>query len=823
VITILAIPVVVLNFAGGIIGAIWLAVLGRWALIGAGFAALFASTFFLSIAVLPGALTIAPATSAAEKGKYATALFWSVLGLLWLHGVMAAWCVGSFLQILGTRHSGSLWPYLLWSYAVATGPWTYMASQEQQWGQNSPASMTAFFACLGCVAMMLITLASGFANLTDLVVAFAIPMSGCFVWQLKSLANVMKQQKASREVTESLSTRPQESAEAVSQTKVGEGKAEERGLDLKRSDTWYVFKNGKQIGPTTIEFMKRFASDGLIQEDDFVWREGLENWVRAREFPGLFRSTIPEREGSTNNRTADGASQSTKNKWNNYFARHWRGELSLPISYWVNGFFLNFAIGAIAVIAVEGVRTTYHPLKVLGIIGAIWFCFFALNCWQLVGIWRSAGRYQDQKARIKRSGAWGGLAKAAVVLGVIQSVSLFARSGVPQLTEASRIAFLNDPGIPDYALRIMRNGAEIEISGGLKYGLNADFNTLLRATPQIKVVHLNSVGGRLGEAEALAETIRAHHLITYTSGQCASACTVAFLAGRERWIGSGAKLGFHGPKFPGMDQDDLRNAVDNWKKEMLSVGISGEFVQKAVSTPNASMWYPEKKELLAAHVITGVASRDQFAASGFGSEKTRKDFYAEFLKTPLFAALERKDQTMYSALIDEFYDRYVAGEPEEKIILAMRSKLYAKLSAYIPMADDTALMDFARLFIAQAKSLASMDKRVCFRFTRGDAPLNMTEMVPESLRDEEWALYVRVLNTAEPRPKIDEESVRVVAQTLLARLEKRLGDKTSLLDLKNFSEQQQVEYCDVAIAYYEEILQLGPRDAPKWLRHALSN
>jgi hypothetical protein len=46
----------------------------------------------------------------------------------------------------------------------------------------------------------------------------------------------------------------------------------------------------------------------------------------------------------------------------------------------------------------------------------------------------------------------------------------------------------------------MRNGTEIEISGGFKYGLNDDFLRILNAAPRVEVVHLNSLGGRIGEA-----------------------------------------------------------------------------------------------------------------------------------------------------------------------------------------------------------------------------------------------------------------------------------------------------------------------------------
>jgi hypothetical protein len=91
---------------------------------------------------------------------------------------------------------------------------------------------------------------------------------------------------------------------------------------------------------------------------------------------------------------------------------------------------------------------------------------------------------------------WAGLAKIAVAYGVLQLIVVFGTKGLPQLTELSRMAFMDDPSIPAYSIRIMRNGTEAEIYGGFKYGLTDDFLKILRASPQIKIVHLNSVGGR---------------------------------------------------------------------------------------------------------------------------------------------------------------------------------------------------------------------------------------------------------------------------------------------------------------------------------------
>jgi hypothetical protein len=66
-------------------------------------------------------------------------------------------------------------------------------------------------------------------------------------------------------------------------------------------------------------------------------------------------------------------------------------------------------------------------------------------------------------------------------------------------------------------MRVMRDGTEIEITGGMKYGLSDDFRRVIAAAPRLRVVHLNSIGGRIGEAEKLHKIIKEKGFITYTS------------------------------------------------------------------------------------------------------------------------------------------------------------------------------------------------------------------------------------------------------------------------------------------------------------------
>jgi hypothetical protein len=94
----------------------------------------------------------------------------------------------------------------------------------------------------------------------------------------------------------------------------------------------------------------------------------------------------------------------------NYIARHWRGELSLPVSYWVNGWLLStgYFVGMSFIVDYPAPSVTYAVgLLIVMALG------FALQIWQLIGLWRSAGTHAVRGGRQ----IWASLARLGVIFG----------------------------------------------------------------------------------------------------------------------------------------------------------------------------------------------------------------------------------------------------------------------------------------------------------------------------------------------------------------------------------------------------------------------
>jgi GYF domain 2 len=407
--------------------------------------------------------------------------------------------------------------------------------------------------------------------------------------------------------------------------------------DLDGAAVWHVARDRKQYGPYQFAILAEAARKGVVARDDLIWRPGWESWQAADSVAELFapiESSVAtpthirpeERSASTAvestaeiQEPAPAAGKTEKQKSSrNYLVRHWRGELSLAVSYWLNGLLVVLAAIAAGVTLsslVDGNHVT-AGVPMAAALTCFTLVIALLSIWQLTGTWRSATRYAASGKRF-----WGTAAKVAVVLGVIRSATDLGSMYVPIISEHMKIA-MGDPRMGENKFRVLRNGTELEFIGGIKTGSAKEFERMLDAASQVRVVHLNSFGGRISEADLMAREVRKRRLITYVSDRCESACTHVFLAGHERWVGERGKIGFHQPNIPGLEAKVTSELVEKERRDLLSMGLPRDFVAKALSTPSDKIWRPTSEELLAARVISGVSDGSRFASSGHAVLRT---------------------------------------------------------------------------------------------------------------------------------------------------------------------------------------------------------
>ena len=494
----------------------------------------------------------------------------------------------------------------------------------------------------------------------------------------------------------------------------------------------------------------------------------------------------------------------------NPLLRFWRGGYSLAVSFWLVGLGL-YGLGIAAILGLARLiyREPYDPQLIALAIFGTWAVTVPILFFQAVGVWRAAVR--SRKDRLQSRWRWL-CARAAQlsVLAVIVVVAVrFGQVGIPQVDAAWRMAYEGDPDVPAFSLRVVREGTELEITGGFKYGLTRQARAIAAASPNLKLVHLASTGGRIGEALELVKLLKERHLSTYVGASCLSACTIAFIAGENRFLKSGARLGFHRESFAGAESSDLM------RKLLLDAGIERPFVDKVAAQSSAGMWYPTTGELEASHVVTALVDNHRFAASGLGADPTPVDFARDLRTLGVYRTFEEIDPEVFQILVEEYQRRYEAGQSEGDIQDGLTAMVARRIREHIATADNGVLLDYANLMADQYAAIGARDPRACFiRLTQGATTAQAVLLTPE-LRDRESVLQERALRSSFPRTPVPQD----LLQADYAAIFKQLSDRYSPEELALFGHADKVRpaqyatYCRLATAIFRGIAALPPMRA----------
>jgi hypothetical protein len=594
---------------------------------------------------------------------------------------------------------------------------------------------------------------------------------------------------------------------------------------------WYIYKDKTQYGPYSEDELHEFAGNGFLGQGDLVWNHTFGRWVTAGDVPGLFSQPPPPSVEvvdipSAAPVTPDPPSlplavdRPALKPASNYLLRHWRGELPLPVAYWVNVVFLSTACVALTAlvpwedVVADSPRAFSFSVVVLVLLLAL------TSVWQFVGVWRAARNYIARG----HSKVWGNAARIVILLGLVKGAFWFASAGLPQTWEYARIAVGRD-SVGTYQLRLLRDGAELEIAGPIAFGLAQDVRRMLDAHPSIHIVHLNSSGGRVGEARKLRDLFGSRGLTTYTSSGCFSACTIAYMGGRKRLIAPAAQLGFHRYSFPGTADKEFQSQYEKDKRDWLARGFARSFVDRAFATPHNDMWRPTHRELFQAGVLTGYPGSDEVAISGLkpGDLGTIE---ARLAKEPLFAALKAHEPAVYNQIVAEFRSGVQQGKSMAELQQRMGPLLLDVLARRLPYASDSALCSFVAVLLEQIEVLYGADPALCYSYIMGEAGGRDAgvRLFSKELRKKEVAATSEIILSA-----IDEKhglpnkerAVRGLVAVMgpLARL---YGNDILMLDDPELAKANKARYCEICYQLYRAILQLKKQESGAILRYMFS-
>jgi hypothetical protein len=284
----------------------------------------------------------------------------------------------------------------------------------------------------------------------------------------------------------------------------------------------------------------------------------------------------------------------------NYLVRHWRGALSLPKAYWLNGVLAGAVVTFAAPPLVDSLHEAVGSLRISAILWFVFIAFFlTFWTWTQVGIWRSAGYHADRGGHE----AWGIIARVLVGLSAA-GLALQVYNLTLQGVEFGSLAFGTDPLGDDARIDLSRDGRTVAVTGNLTAGTADRLAAVAITAPNLAVIALDSPGGRMFEGQLIARLIHDRGLDTLVENHCASACTIVLIAGRRRTAGPDAAIGFHQPTFPGVEERERALMIADMRRLYSEGGVSGAFLDRVLRVPPDDMWYPTHEQLIAARVIT---------------------------------------------------------------------------------------------------------------------------------------------------------------------------------------------------------------------------
>lgn len=281
-----------------------------------------------------------------------------------------------------------------------------------------------------------------------------------------------------------------------------------------------------------------------------------------------------------------------------YVLRHWRGDLSIRTSFWVNVVLINTMIvaGAAASVASGLLPATSTTVGFLFSFAGLSYTGFVIALWQYTGVWRSARRSR-QRSQLRYLAA---VLQAWVVLSVCVFGVKTAINLESNLQQTLQMAHAE--GRWHYEVANDLQQESILLNGPFSVGLLEAVRAAHIDQPQARSIILTSGGGLSIIGSRITRYIKSTNLTAETPIYCMSACTTVFMAAKKRILGETAVLGFHSSNsgqlwhfFSALDWITARRR-----------GVSEPFARRLAETPPERMWFPTLEELMNEGIVTHV-------------------------------------------------------------------------------------------------------------------------------------------------------------------------------------------------------------------------
>jgi hypothetical protein len=272
----------------------------------------------------------------------------------------------------------------------------------------------------------------------------------------------------------------------------------------------------------------------------------------------------------------------------NYVKTHWTGRSDFIWLIAINLVMVRIVIYLIC----TGAQAAPKP---------IWNILFTLIAmiviWQIVGTIRAARRGLDHPDGIYK------------VIALFIALNMVVISTFWQVSD--QYHHLYDPVPPPFfdpaIIQLPRSddGAEITLTGPITLKQYNAFRDIVDVD-RLRRVTLNSQGGNIFAARGFHRLIVERGLDTHVTTDCFSACTIAFIAGKNRTANVSARFGFHAYAYHHSHTGQQIDVAAEQSKDIVRftrINTPDTFTAQIFDTPADEMWYPNHSILRRANIL----------------------------------------------------------------------------------------------------------------------------------------------------------------------------------------------------------------------------
>jgi hypothetical protein len=159
---------------------------------------------------------------------------------------------------------------------------------------------------------------------------------------------------------------------------------------------------------------------------------------------------------------------------------------------------------------------------------------------------------------------------------------------------------------------VLGGGGVLAAEGSIEPGTAARFAAEIEARGEyVKTVSLNSPGGALDDAMAMAKLLRAKGISTEVAdgALCASSCPLLFAGGKTRTVGEKAAVGVHQfyaatQTAPAQAMSDAQATTARISRHLAEMGVDPALWLHALDTPPRALYYFSPAELAGYRLVT---------------------------------------------------------------------------------------------------------------------------------------------------------------------------------------------------------------------------